>query len=85
MSKRRPVQEALNELQEATDVLDVMRLQGEIVTTVEILKDQRDALREKLRALTEYCTSGERYKTQNPYTVPAIKQASHLLERLEKS
>lgn len=28
-----------------------------------------------LKDLTEYCTSGRRYKTQNPYTVPEIVAA----------
>ena len=33
-----------------------------------------DTLR-ALEELTRYCTNGDRYKTQNPYTVPAIVAA----------
>jgi len=32
-----------------------------------------------LRNLTEFCTSGRRYQTQNPYTVPEIKAALQAL------
>ena len=28
-----------------------------------------------LRQLIDYCTSGRRYQTQNPYSVPEIKDA----------
>jgi len=32
-------------------------------------------LERALSVLTEFCTSGRRYKTQNPYTLPEIKSA----------
>jgi hypothetical protein len=38
-----------------------------IAATPELIKALKD--------LTRYCTSGERYKTRNPYAVPEIKQA----------
>ena len=39
-----------------------------------------DVLR-ALEELTQYCTSGDRYKTQNPYTVPEIVTALKAIAR----
>ena len=36
-------------------------------------------LQRALQALTEFCTSGRRYQTQNPYTIPEIKAALHAI------
>jgi predicted RNase H-like nuclease (RuvC/YqgF family) len=43
-------------------------------TVTRLNRENRDLIT-ALKEITRYCTSGERYKTQNPYTVPEIKQA----------
>ena len=38
-------------------------------------KPKKYTCKAALRQLIDYCTSGRRYQTQNPYSVPEIKDA----------
>lgn len=42
---------------------------------------QPDALRIALENLLEFVTSGRRYETQNPYTIPEVEAAYKALGR----
>jgi hypothetical protein len=46
--------------------------------------DEVEELSQALKGLLKYCCDGRRYETQNPYTVPEIRQGLKILARQQR-